>query len=356
MTQNTTLPSAQPVTLAEVARQAGVSPMTVSNVINNKVNVRPQTRQRVLDAIAQTGYRVNGVARALAGGKARLISVITRQINLPYVSEVLLGAVETAETLNYDLVVLMMGERNSGHLPLMSKLSAGALLVQPNRLSRLGPASLPQHVISIDGPGHLTLGVDNYGGARAAMQHLLHLGHTRIAFLTGLGATYYDPTRQCDVQDPDRDDGAERLRAYHDTMHEAGLAILPAYVQEGDYTKLSGERATQQLLELPERPTAIFASSDAMAIGAIHVAQNQGLRVPEDLSVVGFDDFAMASQSRPALTTIRQPLHDIGAVAVRLLISLAEGQPVTLPPPFATQLVVRESTAAAPGSSRAGLQ
>lgn len=341
-----TLPrNSHSVTIADVAQHAGVSPMTVSNVINNKPNVRPQTRQRVLDAIANTGYRVNPMARALAGGKARMLTVVTRKLNLPYVSEVLMGAAEAAETLNYDLVVLMMGGRNSDDLSVMSKLSAGALLIQPTSADRLGPQDLPPHVVSVDGPGPLQLTVDNYGGARQAMQHLLNLGHTHIAFITGLASRFYSHITGQEVKDEDRDDGQERLRAYRDAMSEAGLTIPRGYIQEGNYQKASGEQATERLLRLKTPPTAIFASCDAMAVGAIHVAQNQGLSVPKDLSVVGFDDFPMASQSRPSLTTVRQPLHEMGALTVRMLVDLAEGHDVARPSPFPTQLIVRESTA-----------
>lgn len=341
-------PGAQAATISDVARQARVSAMTVSNVINNKPNVRPQTRQRVLDAIAITGYRVNPMARALAGGKGRMLSVITRQINLPYVSEVLMGAAEAADTLGYDLVVLMAGTRPSTDLSVMSRLSVGALLIQPDLRGRLNPADLPEHVVSVDGPSARPLGVDNYGGGRAAMQHLLTLGHTRIATITGLGAHVPHPDSGEPVADTARDDGEERLRAYRDALHGAGLRVPRGYVQEGDYSKASGEAATRRLLALKERPTAIFAACDAMAVGAIHVAQDLGLRVPDDLSIVGFDGLPIASESNPQLTTMRQPLHELGAAAVHLLVQLAQGTDVPTPPPFTTELIVRGSTGPPP--------
>ncbi|GHF48356.1 LacI family transcriptional regulator [Deinococcus metalli] len=322
--------------------------MTVSNVINNKPNVRPQTRQRVLDAIEKTGYRVNPMARALAGGRARMLSVVTRQLNLPYVSEVLMGAAEAAETLNYDLVVLMAGTRTSPDLSVMSRLSVGALLIQPNQFTPLGAGDLPEHVVSVDGPSARALSVDNHGGAQRAMGHLLALGHTRIATITGLAAHDIDPRSGRSVPDTDRDDGQERLRAYHGAMQAAGLRVPRGYVQQGDYTKSSGEAATRRLLRLHRPPTAIFAACDAMAVGAIHVAQDLGLRVPDDLSVVGFDGLPIASECNPQLTTVRQPLHEMGAAAVHLLVQLAGGQRPATPAPFATDLIVRGSTAAAP--------
>lgn len=335
----------RPITIADVAQHAQVSAMTVSNVINNKPNVRPQTRQRVLDAIATTGYRVNPMARALAGGRGRMLSVVTRQINLPYASEVLMGAAEAAERLDYDLAVLMRGTRTSSDVSVMGRLSVGALLVQPDSHDHLSAGQLPEHVISVDGPSARPLSVDNYGGARHVMAHLLGLGHTRIAIITGAQAFRVDAATGQHLADSDRDDAAERLRGYHDALREAGVRVPRSYVQDGDYRKPSAEVATRALLGLTRPPTAIFASSDAMAVGAIHVAQDLGLGVPHDLSVVGFDDFPIASQTRPALTTVRQPLHEMGALAIHMLVDLAEGRTVPMPPPFATTLVVRESTA-----------
>ena len=331
------------ITISDVAQQAGVSVMTVSNVINGKPNVRPQTRQRVLDAIEVTGYRVNPLARALAGGRGRMLSVVADRLNLPYVTEVIQGAAQAAEALDYDLVVLLVGRRPSPDLSVMSRLSLGALLIQPQSGGRLGAQELPPFTVSVDGPGERPLSVDNYGGAGQATAHLLALGHTRIGFVSGLGVKRARPDGP--LGDPERDDAAERLRGYRDAMREAGLTIPRGYVQDGDFSQASGQRAAQRLLSLKSPPTALFVSGDAMAVGAIHKAQDLGLSVPGDLSVVGFDDLPMAAQARPPLTTVRQPLQDLGAAAVRLLVDLAEGQPVRLPAPFPTQLVVRDSTA-----------
>ena len=337
------------VTINEVARQARVSVMTVSNVLNGKPHVRPQTRQRVLDAVAQTGYRVNPLARALAGGRGRMLSVITNRFNLPYVSEVLQGAAQAAENLDYDLSVLMIGQRGSADLSVIGRLSAGALLIQPYADGRFGHADLPMHTVSVDGPGERPLSVDNYGGARQAMRHLLSLGHTRIGFISGLGSSLLSAAG-ARVSDAGRGDASERLRGYRAAMREAGLELPGGYLQEGDYLKESGYRAAQRLLSLDTPPTALFASSDAMAVGAVHAALDRGLSVPGGLSVVGFDDLPIAAQARPPLTTIRQPLQTLGATAVQMLIRLAEGENVPLPAPFSTELVVRESTAALSGS------
>ncbi|GGS21768.1 LacI family DNA-binding transcriptional regulator [Deinococcus knuensis] len=324
--------------------------MTVSNVINNKPNVRPQTRARVLAAIEATGYQVNPLARALAGGRARVLSVLTRQQNLPYVTEVLMGAAQTAEELGYDLIVLMAGSRTDSDLSPMARLSAGTLLIQPPPDVRARYPHLPAHLVSVDGPSDRPLTVDNASGALAATRYLIGLGHTRIAFISGMDAHARRLAGAPHGTPGVGEDAPQRLNAYLHAMQQAGLDVPAGYVQSGDYSKRSGEDATRRLLALPDPPTAIFASGDAMAVGAVHTLQNLGLQVPEDLSVIGFDDLPMAAQARPALTTVRQPLREMGAEGVRLLVRLAEGEalPGGPPAPFPTELIVRAS-AAPPG-------
>ena len=338
--------------------------MTVSNVINNKPNVRPQTRARVQAAIEATGYQVNPLARALAGGRARLLSVLTRQQNLPYATEVLMGAAQAAEEYGYDLIVLMAGSGTASDLSPMASLSAGTLLIQPPPDVRERFPHLPAHLVSVDGPSDWPLTVDNASGARAATQHLISLGHTRIAFISGMDAHHRRLAGSAVPYGPPGvgEDAPQRLDAYRQTMRSAGLSVPDGYVQSGDYSKRSGEDATHRLLALPDPPTAIFASGDAMAVGVMHTLQNLGLRVPEDLSVIGFDDLPMAAQARPALTTVRQPLREMGAEGVRLIVRLAEGQdpPAGPPAPFPTELIVRASTAPplgpADGAGAAGRQ
>lgn len=341
------------LTIQDIAQRAGVSAMTVSNVINGKGSVRPANRQRVLDAIAETGYRVNAMARSLAGGRNRMISVFTPQLNRPYVSEVLQGAAQAAERLNYDLVVMMLREGSISDFSMMTSLSVGALLIQPSPEVAWARTNLPGHVVSVDGPSDHPFTVDNYGGARLAMQHLLDLGHTEIGFVSGLQAEpgSLDGTKPGPFE---RNDAHERLRGYRDCLAAVGLPVQHGYVQHGDFTKASGERAARLLLSLARPPTAIFASGDALALGVIHVAQDLGLRVPGDLSVVGFDDLPIAAAARPSLTTVRQPLQQLGEVAIQTLAVLAGGQDVALPAPFATELVLRESSAP-PGTAPSNL-
>ncbi len=332
------------VTLHDVAQRAGVSAMTVSNVIHDKPNISAAVRERVLEAIHVTGYKANLLARALAGGQSQTISVFSPQLNKPYAAEVVQGAAQAAEALDYDLMV-MMSRNDTANLSIMSRLSSGTLLIQPSYQEKWWRSDLQANVISIDGPGDHVFTVDNYGGGALAMEHLLRLGHTRIGFVSGLNAGRELPLGESMTESYDRDDAAERLRAYQDGMARAGLAIGSGYVQHGDYTKGSGRDAVMHLLDLPLPPTAVFVAGDAMALGAIHGAQDRGLSIPRDLSVVGFDDLPIAAAARPGLTTVRQPLQFMGETAVKHLVAWAErGEPEELPP-FRTTLIVRESTA-----------
>ncbi|MFB9993142.1 LacI family DNA-binding transcriptional regulator [Deinococcus oregonensis] len=347
MLSKTTADAPAALTLNDVAQRAGVSPMTVSNVINGKAGVRAATRQRVLDAISETGYRVNPMARTLAGGRNRILSVLTPQMNQPYASEVVQGAANAAQRLGYELIVMRSGGSN---FSVMTQLAAGVLLIQPPPLPHRGDQDLRTDrlppVVSVDGPSDHPFMVDNYGGACLAVQHLVGLGHTRIGFISGLEAEPGVAAEGAGASSGQRNDAHERFRGYRESLASAGLPVLTEYVQHGDFTKESGERAAQHLLRLPRPPTALFVSGDAMALGAIHLAQDLGLHVPDDLSVVGFDDLPIAAAARPALTTVRQPLQEMGDRAIELLVELVEHRAVVCPAPFPTTLIQRDSTAA----------
>lgn len=330
------------MTIADVARAAGVSKMTVSNVMSGRVSVRPETRARVLAVIELSGYQVNPLARALAGGKSRLIGITAPSLSWPYVGEIVQGASQAAEAAGLDLAVFTWpsGQPLPDGLALLSHLTGGLLRILPpgpedELIWPRAAASPPQ--VSVGGPGQYELLVDNYGGARQAAAYLADLGHTRIAHI--VGGTDTAPL-----------DAAERLRGYRDELHARGLAVPDAYIRLGTYHERSGLDAAQALLRLPDPPSAIFAANDAMAVGAVHAAQDLGLRVPQDLSVVGFDDLPSARAVRPNLTTVRQPLHDLGRLGVLWLGALARGERPPSPHILSTELVVRESSG--PGPSR----
>ena len=329
-------PDAPPtVTINDVAQAAGVSKMTVSNVINGKAGVRPGTRARVEAAIEATGYRVNPLARALAGGPRGLIGVIAPSLTWPYVGEVIHGASHAAEALGVSLALFTapLGRSlDTSRRSLLRHLADGVLLVLPDAAPGWAdPADLPERVLSLDGPGAHQLLVDHAQGARLAMEHLLSLGHRRIAHIAG-------PVEQA------RDHAARRLRGYRDALRRAGLAPRPEDVRRGDYSEESGRRAALDLLCGADPPSAIFAANDGMAIGTIHAAQDLGLTLPRDLSVVGFDDLPGATAVRPGLTTVRQPLRQLGADAVTALVGTG-GSPLPLRRRYPTELIVRGSSA-----------
>ncbi|MFC4638289.1 LacI family DNA-binding transcriptional regulator [Deinococcus hohokamensis] len=323
-----------PVTLADVARVAGVSKMTVSNVINNKPGMSETTRVRVQQAIETTGYVVNPAARALAGRRSNLIGVLTPRLNWPFVSEVLHGASLTAEAAGLNLAIFTTGQ-NEGlereRAALLRTLADGVLLVAPTADDhQLFAGALP--VVTLGAHGPRSVQVDNHRGAQLATNHLLELGHRRVAHLRG----------------PDNHirDAAEREAGFRSAMQAAGLTVAPEWIQNGEFSEDGGERAARHLLSLPEPPTAIFAANDRSAIGVLRAAAALGRRVPHDLSVVGFDDIHAASVTDPPLTTIRQPLEDMGGAAAQMLIDLTRDlTPVQSQVIFPAALVIRGSTA-----------
>ncbi|UBV44219.1 LacI family transcriptional regulator (plasmid) [Deinococcus taeanensis] len=325
------------VTLADVAREAGVSKMTVSNVINNKPGMSEDTRQRVRHAIDRTGYVVNPAARALSSKRPRnnLIGVLTPQLNWPWVAELLHGASTTAEAAGLNLAIFTTASNPTlerERATLLRTLADGVLLVIPSAEEHsIFGDSVP--VVTLGGHGQHTVQVDNYTGGYLATKHLIDLGHTRVAHLAGQN------------DDTPLRDATDRQAGYHAALLDAGLPVPDAYVQKGEYAEDVAERVTRTLLTLPEPPTAIFAANDLSAIGALRAAAALGRRVPQDLSIVGFDDIHAAAVTDPPLTTVRQPLEEMGQAAARLLIHLTRNEPTDSHVRFPATLVVRGSTA-----------
>ncbi len=328
--------SSPPVTLADVARVAGVSKMTVSNVINERSGVSHGTRERVRAAIAATGYVVNPAARVLAGGRTRLIGVLVPSLGWPFVTEVVQGASTVAERAGFDLAIFTTSDRESveaERVALLRSLADAVLMVLPaaNEARILG-GMLPVAAVEAGLPSlpH-SVRADNHSGSRLAARHLFDLGHRRVAHICG--------------QVSRRHDALERREGFLAEARGLGLSVPPEYLPDGNFSVDGGERAALWLLDLPEPPTAIFAANDDTAMGVLRAAQERHLRVPQDLSVVGFDDVALARLSRPMLTTVRQPLVEMGARAMSMLMQLLDGAaPPEVNPVFETTLVVREST------------
>ncbi len=325
-------------TLAEVAKIAGVSRMTASRAMNNQPGVSAKMREEILRIADEMGYATNPLAQKLSTGRTRILGVVV-QLHTPFAADLVLGIGSTARGAGYEMLAYSLpaddSEPPGNVVSLLQHIADGVIAILPyevNYLDSLANASVP--VVTIDSQTDDTpfpsVISDSYQGGRLAMQHLADLGHRRIGFITG-------KTRLTSARD--------RLQAFHDSVGQLGLDRDPALVVSGNYLQTGGFDATNELLALPERPTAIFASNDMSAIGAMAAIREAGLKVPQDISLVGFDDIPLARQVHPPLTTIRQPLQEMGRAAVNMLLPLILGlelpsRQTVLP----TELVVRAST------------
>jgi LacI family transcriptional regulator len=333
-----------PPTLEEVAKLACVSRSTVSRVINNQPNVRAETKQRVWQAIRESGYQPHAVARSLVTNRTQIIGMIipeavTTLFTDPFFPLLLRGATEACNTHGYQLLLSLfsaptdpdeMYQRvlRSGYLDgvIVASASRDDVLI-PNILrDRIPLVSIGRHA---DEQVHYVDG-DNVGGARMATEHLIRLGHRRIATITGR----LDMTA-----------GQDRLEGYRQALQAHGIPVNGDLIAEGDFSERSGMVGMQQLF--PFSPDAIFIASDMMVIGALRALRQAGRRVPGDIAVVGFDDIPAASIIEPALTTVRQPIERMGSMAVDLLVSVLENSSEKESHPhriiLPTELVIRDS-------------
>jgi LacI family transcriptional regulator len=326
-------------TIIDVAEAAGVSISTVSRVVNNNKHVRPGTRERVLTAMMRLGYVVNQQARSLAGGHSQVIGLLVPEVGNSYIGEIMRGVDEELAAAQYELMLYTTHRRRTKEsvyvATLTRGLADGLLLVVPDDpgayLDSLAQQNFPYVLIDHQGIGEdcPAVGATNWQGGYDATTYLIELGHRRIGFITGnmgLG---------CAV---------ERLAGYRTALSDHGIDFDPGLVAAGDFQQQGGYTGANALLALAEFPTAIFASNDMSAFGAIEAVRNHGLRIPEDVSVLGFDDIPQAAHAHPGLTTIRQPLEQMGQLATRMLLKKIEnpdfsGERIELQ----TTLVIRES-------------
>lgn len=343
-------------TIFDVARAAGVSRSTVSRVLNDQPGVSDDARTRVLTAIKQLNYQPNFAARALKRQKADTIGLIVpASFREPtsaeprgyYLTEIIRGAYNAATEHRQVLALLDDGGSPEFYDRLIQRRQVdGILMIDINLdeplLSFFSERDFP--FVVIGNPADETIAcvdVDNYGSAQRIVRYLHRLGHTRIAIIHG---------------PPNRLASRDRAAGYRTMLRQLGLPVDPALQAEGDFSEQSGQRAMEQLLGTVPGPTAVFAANDRMALGAIRAIQVRGLRVPEDISVVGFDDIPVAAYVRPALTTMRQPLYDLGNRAARLLLDMTEGErsfPHTQRVVLPTQLIERGSVCSINGRYRA---
>ncbi|MEH3158659.1 MAG: LacI family DNA-binding transcriptional regulator [Sphingomonas taxi] len=302
-------------TISDVARLAGVSPMTVSRVINGENNVRPVTRERVEAAIAQLNYAPNPAARSLAGAGAVRIGLLYSNPSAGYLSEFLVGSLDQAGRSDVQIVVLKC-ELGDHEVEVARRLVDGGidgiilpppLCEAPAVLALLAEAKVPAVSVATSQPrpASLAIRIDDHAAAMAMTRHIMDLGHRRIGFIAG---------------NPNLSASARRLDGYRDALAAAGLAVDADLIAQGLFTYRSGLDAAERLLDLPQPPTAIFSSNDDMAAAAVAVAHRRGLDVPGDLTVCGFDDTTLATAIWPELTTIHQPIADMARAAVELLV------------------------------------
>ena len=332
------------VTLEEIARIAHVSRSTVSRVVNQDPNVKERTRQRVLEVIRQLNFQPNRAARSLAGGRAHVLGLVipqsvSRMFTDPYFPILIQGVSSACNARDYSVMLWLVDKGNEERITaqilnntLIDGLVITSIMIHDPIVQSLTAGKMPFVLVGRHPLEECAcyVDVDNLNSAREAVAYLLRLGRRRVAAITGPLDMYV---------------GLDRRDGYLAALRERGLAIDPALVVEGDFTEEGGYRATVRLLR--HDPDAIFAASDSTALGALRAIQEAGLRVPEDIALVGFDDIPLSARSDPPLTTVRQPIHLLGSKAVELLLELIENPaaphaPVILP----TELVMRGSTEA----------
>jgi LacI family transcriptional regulator len=327
----------QRATLTMVAQKAGVSPSTVSRILNGTAQVSAEKKALVNAVIEEMGFRPDPAARSLAGGRTMSIGVLTQFIDSPYYGEALRGIEDELHKANY-VPLFVSGhwneEEEKNRLFMLQERKVDGIIVLTGKLTDTTlvemAAKIPVVVTGrrLVAPGLFSIDFDNAEGAGLAMRHLHALGHNRVAFISG-------PL--------DHPDATERMQGFRSEAEKKGMALDEDLTVFGDYQEAGGYRAMNSLLENRTQFTAVFAANDQMAYGARLALHRAGLRVPEDISLIGFDDLPHSAFTLPPLTSVRQSVYEIGISAARAMMDMLNKQnpPSTL---VAAELVVREST------------
>lgn len=328
--------------IRDVARLAGVSVATVSRALSNPEKVSDESLEKVHNAIAQVGYRPNMLARNFRSARAYAVVVLVPDIANPFYSLFIRALEDRAQQKGY---AVLLGdtrgtpEREMDYIRRVeTRLADGIVQLRPS--SEKSQNNIPPDIPCVNACGcEYTTGpairIDNRAAAKTMVNYLLSLGHKRIGVISGL---------------KDNPHAIDRLEGYKEALAEAGIPFEKDLIAEGDFTMWSGLNAAFQFCNMKVRPTAIFSMNDEMAIGAMQTLKNQGIRIPEDMSVTGFDDIAYSKYSDPSLTTISQPAEEMGKMAMDMLLKVIEGEPLSqrecvLP----TEFIIRKSTGPAPG-------
>lgn len=328
-----------PVSIKDIAKVANVSFSTVSRALADSPRVKPETRERIRKLAAEMGYTPSAAARSLVTQRTKAIGVVATTMTDVFQAEVVQAIEETAIGRDHSVILTQSGfasEREMIEIQALRERRVDGIILISVRAGGVYAAVLQGTGIPLvfinarqTDYGH-SVRVDSLGGSLAAVQHLLDLGHKRIAYITG----------------PDEDwDNIERQAGYQQSLESRGLTVDPALIVKGDSRPERGIRAMQQLLSLRRPPTAVFCYNDVTALGAIRAVHSAGLRIPENVSIVGFDDIDLAPFFEPPLTTVAQPIKQLGEKAVEAILAHIDGKNGTVDCLLPGTLVVRSSTA-----------
>ena len=325
--------------IRDVARAAGVSVATVSRALSIPEKVSADSIEKVHAAIAKVGYKPNMLARNFRSARSYAIVVLVPNISNPFYSVFIRALEDRAHQRGYAVLLgdtRGLPEREMDYIRRVeSRLADGIVQLLPS--SETTPNNIPSDIPCVNAcgcehtNGRPAIRIDNRGAAKTMVDYLISLGHTRIGVISGL---------------KDNSHSMDRLKGYKESLQQAGIPFEQALVAEGCFTMESGRKAAIQLCEMKNRPTAIFSMSDEMAIGAIQALKTYGLRVPDDISVTGFDDIGYAKFCDPSLTTIAQPAEEMGRASLDLLLRIIEGEsPSAIEHIMPTEFIIRDSTA-----------
>lgn len=326
------------ISIKEVAKLAGVSVATVSRVLNKTGNVKDETVEKVMKVIEETGYKPNAIARSLKVKNTRTIGIMTPDISSPFFPEVIRGIEDVANMYGYNIILCntdLDREKEERYLDVLTEKQIDGLIFMSNTVSnkladKIKGMKIDTVLISTDYQDISSVTIDNVKAAYDAVKYIIDRGYKKIAYI---GGPMYDPNA-----------GLPRYQGYVKALTEAGIEPNRDYIIEGNYRYKSGYDGAIKLLDLKDRPDAVFTASDEMAIGVIRAAMEMDIKIPKELGIVGFDNIRMSNMVYPSLTTISQPMYDMGAVSMRLLTKILnnekiEHSKVTLK----HKLVIRES-------------
>lgn len=326
------------VSIKDVAKISGVSVATVSRVLNKSGYVSEETKKRVLEAIEKTGYKPNAIARSLKVKNTRTIGIMIPDISSHFFPEVVRGIEDIANLYNYNIILCntdLDRDKEERYLDVLAEKQTDGIIFMSNTITdtlaeKIKKTGIDVVLISTDYKDMPSVTINNMKASEDAVKYIIKKGYKKIAFIGG------------PMDDPNA--GLPRFNGFVKALTEGGLSLNRQYICEGDYRFTSGYKGAKKLLNLPDRPDAIFAASDEMALGVIRAALEMKIRVPEDLGVVGFDDINISEMAFPSLTTIAQPLYDMGAIGMRLLTKILNKEKIdSYKMILEHRLIVRES-------------